>query len=101
MYIVTQGVYDAQNKPCFIGSIQPEQDVHNSIADAIACAKVLSDDFRKSNTSMRMELPPNEMTIRFYGGTTEGHWEIRINEIKLQNEQLYNNSHRRKSVEAH
>lgn len=100
MYIVTQGVYDAQNKPCFIGSIHPEQDVHNSIVDAIARAKVLSDDFRKSNTSMRMELPPNEMTIRFYGGTTERHWEIRINEIELQNEQLYNNSHRRKSVAA-
>lgn len=42
-----------------------------------------ADDFRKSNTSMRMELPPNEMTIRFYGGTTERHWEIRINEIEL------------------
>lgn len=34
-------------------------------------------------------------------GMTERHWEIRINEIELQNEQLYNNSHRRKSVEAH
>ena len=101
MYIVTQGVYDAQNKPCFIGSIHPEQDVHNSIVDAITRAKMLSDDFRKSNASMRMELPPNEMTIRFYGGTTEWHWEIHINEIELQNEQLYNDSHRRKSVEAH
>ncbi|GEM_PF-3381427 len=83
MYIVTQGVYDAQNRPCFIGAIKPEQDVHTSITDAIARAKVLSDDFQKSNSSMQMELPPNEMTIRFYDGTTDRHWEIRVTEIEL------------------
>ena len=82
MYIVTKWVYDAQNKPYLIGSIQPEQDVHNSITDAIARAKMLSDDLWKSDASMRVEFPPNEMTVRFCRGAIV-YVEIRINEIEL------------------